>query len=71
MAMKILNSAGVDVWPGLAAFGCPMLQGKLLVGVLTATGTWNQFPVDSTSIAPRGDYRLIAGGRLVFHITLR
>jgi hypothetical protein len=71
MGMKILNSAGVDVWPGLAAFNCPMLQAKLLVGVLKATGTWNQFPVDSASAAPRGDYRLIVGGRLAFRITLR
>ena len=69
--MTILSGAGVDVWPGLAAFSCPMLQSKLLGGVLKATGTWNQFPIDSASIAPRGDYRLIVGGRLVFHITLR
>lgn len=71
LGMKILNSAGVDVWPGSAAYFCPMLQAKPLDGELTATGAWNQFPIDSTSIAPRGDYRLIVGGRLVFHITLR
>ena len=69
-SMKILNRAGVDVWPGSAAFSCPMLQAKLLE-VVKATGSWDQFPINSTSIAPRGDYRLIVGGRLVFHIALR
>jgi hypothetical protein len=71
MGMKILNSAGVDVWPGSAGFLCPMLQAKPLVGVLKATGSWNQFAIESASIAPRGEYRLIVGDRLVFHITLR
>ena len=70
ISMEIENSAGVNVWPGNAAYFCPMMVGEPIPPgrSVVANGSWNQ---DQDTLAPRGRYRLIIGQKLVFAITLR
>lgn len=70
ISMEIENSAGVNVWPGNAAYFCPMMVGEPIPPgrSVVANGSWNQ---DQDTLAPRGRYRLIIGRELVFSITLR
>jgi hypothetical protein len=76
ISLKVLNSRGVDVWPGSVPYMCPLLlQLSFAAGAqFRAVGTWNQdsaqYSVFGGHPVPAGHYRVVVGGRLSFSITI-
>jgi hypothetical protein len=72
LPLKVLNSRGVNVWPGSATYNCPMLlQLSFAAGAqFQAVGTWNQQSASGRRV-PAGHYRVVVGDTLSFAITIR
>jgi hypothetical protein len=74
-SMRVLNSSGVNIWPGPVAYSCPMIGPTHLAPAaqVIATGTWPKSVVTrrGTSTAPPGRYRLIIARSVTLTIRLK
>jgi hypothetical protein len=75
LSMTVLNSRGLDIWPGPVAYHCPMIGPTHLApgAQVIATGTWPKLAVTRrrTTTAPPGVYRLIIERRITLTISLK
>ena len=74
-SMTVLNSRGLNIWPGPIAYSCPMIGPTHLApgGQMIATGTWPKLMVvrRGTSAAPPGRYQLNIARRVMLTIMLK
>jgi len=72
LSLKVLNSRGVNIWPGSVPYMCPLLlQLSFTAGAqFRAVGTWNQESASGRRV-PAGRYRVVVGNTLSFAITIR
>jgi hypothetical protein len=73
LSLEVENRHGTNLWPGNAAYGCPMLSVAHLPagGHFSATGSWDQKTAVGSRQVPPGRYRLIVGDSLSFTISIR